>query len=156
VLTVQESFLLEHGEVQKTMSIRARVHLFSSIMMFLAGASLFSFPCYAGEDEKLNLNLHIAPSPILPPILNSYASDDYMSLYANKPSPAIQSNRHYAFGLVRFKADKTLRIRGWEISQNVYFGQAKIGKKWGVGLVVDRGSHYYGLNNHGISYLKKF
>ncbi|MCB1661787.1 MAG: hypothetical protein H6995_08110 [Pseudomonadales bacterium] len=79
-----------------------------------------------------------------------------MSLYANEPSPAIQSKGHYALGLVRFKADKTMRIRGWEIGQNIYFGQAKIGKKWGVGLVVDRGGHYYGLNNHGISYLKKF
>lgn len=138
------------------MSIRARRHLLSSITMLLAGASLFSLPCYAGEDEKPNLNLHIASSPILPPILNSYASDDYMSLYANEPSPAIQSKGHYALGLVRFKADKTMRIRGWEIGQNIYFGQAKIGKKWGVGLVVDRGGHYYGLNNHGISYLKKF
>ena len=79
---------------------------------------MFSLPCYAGEDEKPNLNLHIASSPILPPILNSYASDDYMSLYANEPSPAIQSKGHYALGLVRFKADKTMRIRGWEIGQN--------------------------------------
>lgn len=136
----------------------ARINLYTTLMftMLLISTSLFSLGSYASEEIKYNLNLHLTPSPELPPILDNYASNDYMSSYGSETDLSIRSKGKYPLGLVRFKADKTMRVRGWEIHDNIYFGQAKIGKKWGVGLVVDRGSHYYGLNNRGISFLKKF
>jgi len=75
---------------------------------------------------------------------------------SDRPRLIIKSKRSYPFGLVRFKVGKAFRVRGWEIRENLYFGQAKIGGEWGAGFVWDRGDHYYGLNNRGLSYLKRF
>jgi hypothetical protein len=46
-------------------------------------------------------------------------------------------------------------IRGWQLGDGVYFGQAKVGKKWGVGVIVDRGQYVYGINNRGIQLLRR-
>lgn len=111
---------------------------------------------YSSEEHARDLNLHLDYVFAPPPVLASYSSPDYMSLYEDASDINLKSSKGYPLGLTRFKADKGMRVRGWEIRDNIYFGQAKVGKKWGLGLVVDRGSHYYGINNRGVSFLKKF
>ena len=59
-------------------------------------------------------------------------------------------------GFERKKLSKDFKVRGWEVADNVYLGQAKIAKKWGFGVVVERGSMFYGVNHRGIQVLKRF
>ena len=37
-------------------------------------------------------------------------------------------------------------VRGWQVAKNIYLGQAKVAKKWGLGLVYERGNTVYGIN----------
>jgi len=62
----------------------------------------------------------------------------------------------HAGNISKYKMSKDLRIRGWQFSDKVYFGQAKVGKKWGIGVIVDRGQYVYGINNQGIQVLRRF
>ena len=58
--------------------------------------------------------------------------------------------------IVQIKADRTLRIRGWQLREDVFFGQAKVANQWGVGLLINKRTYQYGINNRGIAFLKKF
>jgi len=58
--------------------------------------------------------------------------------------------------LVAFRADSSLRVRGWKLGSEVYFGQARVGDRWGLGFVIDKSDYAYGLNNRGISIVRKF
>jgi len=51
---------------------------------------------------------------------------------------------------------KDLRIRGWRISNHLYVGQAKVAKKWGLGLVYEVNNTVYGLNHRGLQIMKRF
>ncbi len=59
-------------------------------------------------------------------------------------------------GIQRKNIAKDLRIRGWEISDRLYFGQAKVADKWGLGVVYERGDMFYGINHRGIQVMKRF
>ena len=59
-------------------------------------------------------------------------------------------------GFERKKLSKGFKVRGWEVARKVYLGQAKIAKKWGFGVVVERGNTVYGMNHRGIQVLKRF
>ena len=59
-------------------------------------------------------------------------------------------------GFERKKLSRDLRLRGWEVGNGIYFGQAKVGKKWGLGFVFENGDVVYGLNNRGIQVMKRF
>lgn len=119
-------------------------------------AVIFSFPVYGEDQRSLNLNIGLPESFTQAATTSHYSSNDYMSLYGIESDMRLKVSKQYPLGLVRFKAAKTMRVRGWQVGSNIYFGQAKVGKKWGLGLVIDRGDHYYGINNRGLSYLKKF
>ncbi len=58
-------------------------------------------------------------------------------------------------GIDKYRVSKGLKVRGWHIGDKVYFGQAKVGKKWGVGVIIDRGQYVYGINNRGIQLLRR-
>jgi hypothetical protein len=58
--------------------------------------------------------------------------------------------------LQKLKVTKQLRVRGWEISDNIYFGQTKVGGKWGPGLLIDHDEYVYGINHRGIQVLRRF
>jgi hypothetical protein len=49
-----------------------------------------------------------------------------------------------------------LKIRGFEIADSVYMGQAKVAGKYGFGFVVDRKSYAWGISNRGVSIHKSF
>lgn len=61
-----------------------------------------------------------------------------------------------AAGIDKYEMSNGLRVRGWQFGNRVYFGQAKVGRKWGVGVIVDRGQYVYGINNRGIQLLRRF
>lgn len=115
-----------------------------------------AFNLNAQDRIPLNLSIHLTVDTNTTPLVLDYPTNDYMSLYPGEKLLDLSSSKQYPFGLVRFKADRAMRVRGWEVRDNIYFGQAKVGEKWGVGVVFDRGSHYYGINNRGVSFLKKF
>ncbi len=54
------------------------------------------------------------------------------------------------------KVNEGFRVRGWELAEHVYFGHAKVAGKSGVGLLVDKGSVVYGVNNRGVSFMLRF
>ncbi|KAF0191672.1 MAG: hypothetical protein FD165_1395 [Gammaproteobacteria bacterium] len=54
------------------------------------------------------------------------------------------------------RLDGSLRVRGVEFGDRAYIGQTKVGGKWGLGIVVDRGHYAYGAANHGVLFLKRF
>ena len=72
---------------------------------------------------------------------------------ASDPIPV--SFRKRPSGIDRYRMSKGLKVRGWQLGDGVYFGQAKVGKKWGVGVIVDRGQYVYGINNRGIQLLRR-
>ena len=55
-----------------------------------------------------------------------------------------------------FRFNDGMRVRGMEIGDRMYFGQAKVGGQWGLGIVIDRGEYAYGANNRGLSIMKRF
>lgn len=58
-------------------------------------------------------------------------------------------------GFERRKVTSDLRLRGWDVGNGIYFGQAKVGRKWGVGFLYEDGDTVYGLNNRGLQVVKK-
>ncbi len=59
-------------------------------------------------------------------------------------------------GFERREMTKNLKARGWQVAKNIYLGQAKVAKKWGLGLVYERGNTVYGISNRGIQVMKRF
>lgn len=59
-------------------------------------------------------------------------------------------------GLYRKKLSSDFRIRGWEVADSLYLGQAKVGDKWGFGMVFQKGNTAYGINHRGIQMMKRF
>lgn len=58
--------------------------------------------------------------------------------------------------LIRYSIDNNLKVRGWKLSPEIYFGNAKVNGEWGFGLLVDKGEYAYGLNNTQASFLWRF
>lgn len=58
--------------------------------------------------------------------------------------------------LIRYKIDNNFKVRGWKLSPEIYFGNAKINGEWGVGLLIDKGDYVYGFNNTQASFMWRF
>ena len=69
---------------------------------------------------------------------------------------SLQTQRQYPFGIIRLKLDRSMRIRGWEVREKTYVGQTKIGTEWGVGVLFVRKTYTWGVNNTGVSFVKRF
>jgi hypothetical protein len=54
-------------------------------------------------------------------------------------------------GLGQHKFDRYTRVRGWQMSPNTYFGQAKVMDQWGVGVVMEKDDYVFGINSRGLS-----
>lgn len=59
-------------------------------------------------------------------------------------------------GIERRRFTDDIRVRGWQVADRVYFGQAKVADEWGVGFVFQDGNTVYGLNNRGIQITRQF
>ncbi|MCB1645521.1 MAG: hypothetical protein KDI36_08710 [Pseudomonadales bacterium] len=62
----------------------------------------------------------------------------------------------HAAGLQKKVISSELRVRGWQLNGSTYFGQARVGDEWGLGLIVERGDTAFGVNHRGIQIMKKF
>ncbi|HJN51636.1 MAG: hypothetical protein QGI68_00390 [Pseudomonadales bacterium] len=83
------------------------------------------------------------------------ATESHSVFESNASDPIPVSFRKRPSGIDRYRMSKGLKVRGWQLGDGVYFGQAKVGKKWGVGVIVDRGQYVYGINNRGIQLLRR-
>ena len=54
------------------------------------------------------------------------------------------------------KYSRDFKIKGWKISEDIYFGQAKIAGENGPGLVVEKEGYSWGFNHRGADLLIKF
>lgn len=59
-------------------------------------------------------------------------------------------------GIQRLKLPGNVRMRGWQLSQKMYFGQAKVADHWGLGIVYQHKNNIYGFNNKGFQFTKQF
>jgi hypothetical protein len=64
--------------------------------------------------------------------------------------------RFSAGDFTRMRVSPQLRVRGWKLSNKVYFGQAKVGNRWGVGFLVEHKDYVYGVNHRGIQLMRRF
>ncbi|MBK9130757.1 MAG: hypothetical protein IPM20_03810 [Gammaproteobacteria bacterium] len=81
------------------------------------------------------------------PVTSEAASDER----ADEDSLELGSTR-----LIRYSVDNNFKVRGWKLSPEIYFGNAKINGEWGVGLLVDKGGYAYGINNTQASFMWRF
>lgn len=51
---------------------------------------------------------------------------------------------------------EVIRVRGWQVSKNSWFGQTLVGRHRGVGLVVQKGNTVYQFNNRGLQVTRFF
>lgn len=61
-----------------------------------------------------------------------------------------KTQKAYPFGYKQVKADKSIRVRGWEVKDRLYIGQTRVGEDWGVGMMYTKGNFAYGLNNDSV------
>jgi hypothetical protein len=61
-----------------------------------------------------------------------------------------------SISIIRYKVNGDFKVRGWKLSPQVYFGNAKVNGKWGVGLLVDKGTYVFGLNNSQATILIRY
>lgn len=59
-------------------------------------------------------------------------------------------------GFERKRLGAGMKVRGWRVKHvpNLYFGQARVGRKWGLGLVMEHGNMAFGMNHRGIEVRK--
>lgn len=81
---------------------------------------------------------------------------------AENPPTATAADVRFEFdsslpaGIERKRFLNDIRVRGWQVADRVYFGQAKVGDEWGIGFVFENGNTVYGLNNRGIQVTRQF
>jgi hypothetical protein len=71
-------------------------------------------------------------------------------------SPEMQIRAISVARLSYLKLNKELRIRGWKVRDNVYFGHTKVANKWGLGVLIVHRGFALGINNRGLQILKRF
>lgn len=52
----------------------------------------------------------------------------------------------------QYKFSNKFRTNGWKVFSDIYFGEVKVGGKWGIGVIVDKGKYRYGINNKRIAF----
>lgn len=126
------------------------IYLTLSLWLLFVPISSFANPEYLVAEPRLNLALpdnYTTPPPDgIQHNLNITANIHQGALSGLKLSKA----RKLPLGLIRVKVDKTMKVRGWEVKDNFYIGQTRVGKDWGLGMVMTRGNFAYGLNNKGV------
>ena len=70
--------------------------------------------------------------------------------YTSGSFEGIKTQRVYPFGYKQLKVDKSMRVRGWEVRDRLYLGQARVGDDWGVGMMMVKGNFAYGFNDEGV------
>ena len=110
--------------------------------------------------DPLNLELNLPSNQLMFSIARAETSQTKLQM-SRTSTPSEHGSQwsertSYPLNIVRIKANRTLRIRGWQLKENVFFGQAKVANQWGIGLLINKRTYQYGINNRGIAFLKKF
>jgi hypothetical protein len=74
-------------------------------------------------------------------------------------APVAGADESVQFGstkIIQYKIDSNFKVRGWKLSSQVYIGNTKINGEWGFGLLVDKDTYAYGLNNTQASFMWRF
>lgn len=96
-------------------------------------------------------------SPIFTGLLFASMLFATSTLFAADKEDADEGNElHNNRDWTELRFNDGMRVRGMEIGDRMYFGQAKVGGQWGLGIVIDRGEYAYGANNRGLSIMKRF
>jgi len=134
--------------------------LIQSLVVIIA-AGVFFLPRTALADAAV-----VSPEPLKPTTLRLDLS--LPDIYTTPPPAGMQNDlsvtrdiyygslnglkthKIYPFGYQQVKVDKSMRVRGWEVKDQFYVGQTRVGKEWGLGMMMTQGNFAYGLNNKGI------
>lgn len=85
-------------------------------------------------------------------IITSYDVADYDLL---PPTETFHFNSNDKF-YHKHKFSDDLRIKGIEIGEGIYFGDARVAGNRGPGIVVERGDLFWGVNHRGAEVLLRF
>lgn len=105
-------------------------------------AALQAHPALAQDDSSKS-----APGSI-----NSYNASDYDLL---PPTEAFRFNSSDEF-YQKHRFSDDLRVKGVEIGDRIYFGEARVAGERGIGFVMKRGDFYWGVNYRGAELLFRF
>ena len=56
----------------------------------------------------------------------------------------------------QYRYSSTMKLRGFEISPGVLFGQAKVAGQYGLGFVINKKTFAWGINNRGMAIERRF
>lgn len=101
------------------------------------------------------LNLSLPAVYVTPPPAEQQTNLNLSQDVYSGSLDGLKTNRIYPYGLKRVKLDKTMRVRGWKVKDNFYLGQTRVGKKWGLGVMMTQGNFAYGWNNKGVGMIYK-
>jgi len=139
--------------LKKKRLIQSLVIIIAAGVFFLPRTALADAAIASSEPLKpittqLNLslpNIYTSPPPAgMQNDLNITRDIYYGSLNG------LKTHKTYPFGYQQLKVDKSMRIRGWKVKDQFYVGQTRVGKEWGLGMMMTQGNFAYGLNNKGI------
>ncbi|HHH35996.1 MAG TPA: hypothetical protein ENK48_04105 [Gammaproteobacteria bacterium] len=71
-------------------------------------------------------------------------------------APLVKGNDLGSFTPMKYKFNRSLALKGWQVSDSLYLGSAKIADESGPGLVLDRGSYAYAINHKRVSFIMRF
>ena len=54
------------------------------------------------------------------------------------------------------KYGRGLKVKGWRLSEGVYFGGVKVDGEYGPGVVFDKGAYVWGFNHERIQFRLRF
>ncbi len=59
-------------------------------------------------------------------------------------------------GFERKRLGAGMKVKGWQVGQRIYFGQTRVGDRWGPGVVYQNGNTAYGINYQGVQITTRF
>ncbi len=70
--------------------------------------------------------------------------------------PLVEGNRLATLKLMKYKFNRALALKGWQVMNGLYLGSTSIGGKSGPGLILDRGKYAYAINHQQVSFSLRF
>ncbi|EGG98298.1 hypothetical protein imdm_198 [gamma proteobacterium IMCC2047] len=129
-------------------SLKQAILINASLSLFLSATTSSADPFYTPTTLNLSLPSHYtAPPPQGMQHDLNISSNIHHGALGNL---TLSKKRKLPLGLKRIKVDKTMKVRGWTIKENIHVGHTRVGKEWGIGMMMTSGNFAYGLNNKGV------
>lgn len=129
--------------------------------IFLAMPALLPLAVSAGDGAlyepiiTIPLNMSLPAVYTAPPPSESQTNLNLSQNIYQGSLHALKIKKTHPYGYQQVKLDKSMRIRGWKIKDQLYVGQARVGKQWGLGVMMTQGNFTYGWNNKGVGMIYK-